>query len=303
MNPPRRGLRRRNGHRLRGSTSTLAALALIVVGAFASGCDQLSARRHIQNGTSLYEDDKYEEAAAEFEAGLALEPSLAVGQYNAGLTYYKLFRAGVDTPENKAFAEKAVAHFQAWLKSNPKDRETQEIVSEIWVNSKDYEKALAYWQAEHDAQPREAGPITQLASINFKAGRFDETVKWYVTAADVEPKLADKVLAFLSVGRLARLKLDEGKTFGEDRVRMADLGIAALQKAAELDPKNIEAEFMQGVLYNYRSLAHGAFWAGAVDRAIGQHHSARGRVLREEARKAQGQAAPAPQPGSGQAGG
>lgn len=269
----------------------------------ATGCDQISARRHIQRGTSLFEDDKFEEAAAEFEEGLKIEPNLEIGHYNAGLTYYKLFRPGVDAPENKAYADKAVEHFQAWLKGNPTDTDTAEMISEIWVNNKEYEKALAYWQGEHDAHPKDPNPIKQLASINFKASRFDETVKWYVAEAEVEPKVPDKVIAYLSVGRLAFLKLgDTTNTLGEDRIRIADLGIAALQKAADLDPKSIEAENMQGALYNFRALAHGAYWGGAIDRAIALHHQSRGRVLREEAKKAQ-QAAPAPQPGPGQAGG
>jgi tetratricopeptide (TPR) repeat protein len=291
MNPARRGFGR------------LASVALLLAATFtATGCDQLSARRHIQRGTSLFEDEKFEEAAAEFEEGLKLEPNLAIGHYNAGLTYYKLFRPGDPSAENKGYADKAVEHFQAWLKDNPNDTDTAEIVSEIWVNNKDYEKALAYWQGEHDAHPKDPNPIKQLASINFKAGRFDETVKWYVAEAEVEPKNEDKVLSYLSVGRLAFVKLGDAGMQGEDRIHIADLGIAALQKAADLDPKNIEAENMQGALYNLRSLAHGAYWGEAIDRAIALHHQTRGRVLREEAKKAQ-PAAPAPQPGPGQAGG
>src|SRR5262245_24585274 len=119
MNPARRGFRRFS------SASCVFSVAILAVSALTTaGCDQLSARRPIQNGTNLFEDDKYEEAAAEFEAGLKLEPNLDIGHYNAGLTYYKLFRAGVDTPENKGYADKAVEHFQAWLKTNPSDLET-----------------------------------------------------------------------------------------------------------------------------------------------------------------------------------
>jgi len=297
MNPARRGFRRF------ASVAVLLSAALIVVPGL-SGCDQISARRHIQKGTGLYEDEKFEEAAAEFEEGLKIEPGLAVGHYNAGLTYYKLFRPGVDTDENKGYADKAVEHFQEWMKANPTDTDTAEMISEIWVNNKEYEKALAYWQGEHDAHPKDPNPIKQLASINFKAGRFDETVKWYISEAEAEPKKEDQVLAYLSVGRLAFLKLgDTTKTLGEDRIHIADLGIAALQKAADLDPKSIEAENMQGALYNFRALAHGAYWGGAIDRSLALHHQSRGRVLREEAKKAQ-QAAPAPTtPAPGQAGG
>ncbi len=276
------------------------ALALVAALTFVTGCDQISARRHIQKGTALYEDNKFEEAAAEFEAGLAIDPSLEVGQYNLGLTYHKLFRPGDPTDENKALADKAVAAFQAYLTSNPTDSETAQLVSEIWVNNKDYEKALAYWTAEHGRNPKNTSPIKQIASINFKAGRFDETVKWYSVLAEAEPAVTDQVLAHLSVARFAYVKLaDTTKVLGDDRIHIADLGLAALEKAAKLDPKSIEAETMQGALYNHRALAHGAYWAGAIDRAIGLHHQSRGRVLRDEAKKAQGTPAPAPTPAPG----
>jgi tetratricopeptide (TPR) repeat protein len=285
-----------------GSLLLVTVVGLVFVG----GCDELSARRHIQRGTALFNDDKYEEAVVEFKAGLAMDPDLDIGHYNLALTYYKLFRPGDTAEENRGFADSAVQHFQAWLASNPTDTDTQHLISEIWVNNQEYEKALDYWASEHEARPKDTEPIKQIASINFKAGRFDDTVKWYEVEAEVEPILADKVLSYLSVGRFAFIKLGDTRgTLGEDRIHIADLGIAALQKAAELDPTSIEAENMQGALYNYRALAHGAYYGGAIDRAIALHHQSRGRVLRDELKKAQKQApAPAPAPGgAGQAGG
>jgi tetratricopeptide (TPR) repeat protein len=296
MNPARRGFRR------------FWPIAALFVAAGLGGCQQLSARRDIQNGNSLFEDEKYEEAAAAFEAALELEPHLDVADYNAGLCYYKLFRPGTaptssEFKKNKGYADSAVKHFQAWLQSNPDDNDTAELISEIWVNSGDYDKALAYWQGERDAHPKEARPIKQIASIYYKQNKFDETAKAYSDEATVEPAVADQVTAYLQVGRLAFQRLsDFQKVQGEMRIHYADIGISALQKAAALDPHSIEAESMQGALYNLRALAHGAYWAEAIDKAIALHHTKRVSVIREEAKKQQ-PASPAPQPGPGQAGG
>jgi tetratricopeptide (TPR) repeat protein len=296
MNPARRGFRR------------FWPVAALVVAVALGGCKQLSARRDVQNGNSLYEDEKYEEAAAAFEKALSEEPNLDIANYNAGLCFYKLFHPVSDPklPEykkNKALADKAVEHFQAWLQSNPEDNDTAELISEIWVNSGDYDKALAYWQGERDAHPKEPRPIKQIASIYYKQNKFDETAKAYMDEAKVEPAVADQVTAYLSVGRLSYQRLlDTTKVLGQERIHYADVGIGALQQAAALDNHSVEAESMQGALYNLRALAHGAYWAEAIDHAIALHHTHRVSVIREEAKKQQA-ASPAPQPGPGQAGG
>jgi tetratricopeptide (TPR) repeat protein len=296
MNPARRGFRR------------FVPVAAILVMSVLGGCKQLSARRSVQNGNSLFEDEKYEEAAAAFEEALTTEPNLDIANYNAGLCYYKLFHPVSDTknPEykkNKDLADKAVTHFQAWLQSNPDDNDTAELISEIWVNSGDYEKALAYWTGERDSHPKEARPIKQIASIYYKQGKFDETAKAYIDEAKVEAQVVDKVTAYLEVGRLSYQRLlDTTHVLGEMRIHYADVGIGALQQAAALDPHSVEAESMQGALYNLRALAHGAYWAEAIDKAIALHHTHRVSVIREEAKKQQA-ASPAPQPGPGQAGG
>ena len=299
MNPARRGFKR---------FWPVAAL-VVTCGAFGlGGCQQLSARRDVQNGNSLFEDEKYEEAAAAFEDALAKEPNLEIANYNAGLAYYKQFHAvsnpkSPDYDKNKKIADKAVKHFQDWLQANPDDNDTAELISEIWVNSGEYDKALAYWQGEHDAHQKEARPFKQIASIYYKQNKFDETAKAYMDEAAVEGQVADQVTAYLSVGRLSYQKLsDFQKVVGEERIHFADVGISALQKAAALDPHSVEAESMQAALYNMRSLAHGAYWAEAIDRAVALHHTKRVSVIREEAKKQQ-QANPAPQPGPGQVGG
>jgi tetratricopeptide (TPR) repeat protein len=288
MNRARRGFRRP------GSFSWTVVGSVLVVAALGAGCDQISARRHIQAGTNLYEDEKYEDAAKEFEAGLQIDPDLDIGQYNLGLTYWKMFRPGDAEPANKAYADKAVEHFQRWLKDNPHDTETQELVSELWVNNEEFDKALSFWEHEHEARPQDTDPLNQLATINFKAGKFEQTVHWYGVLADAEPKVKDKVDAYIAIGRFAYVRLSDPKTVGEERIHVADLGAQGLQKAAEIDPKNIEAENLQGAIYNYRALAQGPYWAVAVDRAIALHHQSRGRVLRAEAKKAQDQTAPTP---------
>ena len=245
MNRARRGFRRP------GSRSWTVVGSVLVVAALAAGCDQLSARRHIQDGTSFYEDEKYEEAAKEFEAGLQIDPDLDIGQYNLGLTYWKMFRPGDPAPENKAYADKAVEHFQLWLKDNPHDtRHPAAGVRAVGQQRGVREGHLVLGARARGPAPGHR-PAQPARRHQLQGRQVRETVNWYGALADVRAEGQGQGRR-LHLDRPVRVRPPEryAKTVGEERIHVADLGAQALQKAAQLDPKNIEAENLQGALYN-----------------------------------------------------
>jgi len=285
---------------------TYALMALLAIAFLASGCDELNARRLIKVGNKEYKDGRFEEAAKVFNEALELAPELVIADHNLGLTYNKLFRPGDTSPANKAIAAKATEHLAKYLDKYPNDVPIRDMLTRIWIDSGDFTKALAYWQKEHDADPKNADVLEKLAGINFKAGNWEESVHWYLQEADVSPDAPGKVSAYLNIAKLGWNKLsNREKTVGVERVRIADISISALQKAEALSPDNIEVEGYMASIYEFRSVAHGASWAGAIDRSATQAYRARWRVLKEAADKAakqnaaQGAApatAPAPAP-------
>ena len=128
----------------------LALLAFIFLG---TGCDELNARRLFKEGSKLYKDGKFEEAAVVFEEGLKLSPDLPAVHHNIGLVYYKMFRPGDETPENKAVAGKATQHLAIYLQAKPDDVIIRDMLTRVWIDSGDYQKALDFWQKEHDKDP------------------------------------------------------------------------------------------------------------------------------------------------------
>jgi tetratricopeptide (TPR) repeat protein len=270
----------RKGHVL----ALLALLAFVFLG---SGCDDLNARREIKEANRLYKDGKFEEAAAHFESALQKVPELALAHHNLGLTYYKMFRAGDETPANKAVAGQATEHLAKYLESFPDDLHIRDILTRVWIDSGDYPKALAFWQKEHDADPKNRDVIEKLAGIHFKAGNWEQAMTWYQKEAEVSPDDAGRIAAYLNIGKLAWNKLsNREKTTGAERIKVADLALSALQKAEALDSRSMEIEGYLASVYEFRSLAHGVSWAAALDRASTQAHRAKWRVLKEEADKA-----------------
>jgi tetratricopeptide (TPR) repeat protein len=262
------------------------------------GCDGLQARKYVQEGNFLYKEARFEDAKVLFEKALALVPNLEIAHHNLGLTCAKLFKAGVDKPENTTFADCATHHIQVYLDRHPKENKLRDKMTTIWLNSGLYDKALSYWQDQFKVIPPDAGAdiqkreITQrIAGINFKAGRWKDAMEWYVKAAELAPDGPGKVNSYQSVGNVAWATMrNRDKNYGDERIDAADRGLSALEKAAEIDPKKPEIRALIAALYNFRALAQGSAWGAAIERATAQDHDRRRRVLSEEAKKAQSMA-------------
>jgi tetratricopeptide (TPR) repeat protein len=244
----------------------------------------MSARRDIQRGNALYEDGRYEEAVLAYERALD-RVSLATGHHNAGLAYSRLFRPGLDSEDNAAYAERATAHLAKYLESEPDDPVIASLMTRIWMDSGRYELALAYWEGLLAEDPTDLDVISSLAGINRQAGRWEESIRWLYRKADAEQTDDGKVGAYTEIARLCFSRLDSStERPGElARLELADAGIAAMQKAEALAPDSTEVHGYLGSLYERRSLAHGASWAQVVDLASAQHHRRRWRALQEAA--------------------
>ena len=200
---------------------------------------------------------------------------------------------------NNAIADMTAQHFGVWLKANPKDAETRGLMTQVWMDSSQYQKALDYWTAMLAEKPNDSEIMGALAGINLKAGDWRKSIEWYTKVAEASTDESAKVAAYQFIGNVAWSKLNSKTLTIPESVELADRGIGALQKAAELQPKNPKLFGLMGSIFNFRSLAQGASWAAGLDRATAQDLQIVSRVLSEEAKKAQGldnPATPTPAP-------
>jgi len=193
-----------------------------------------------------------------------------------------------------AIAQRATEHFQTWLKANPKDDETRKQMTQVWIDSEQFEAAIKYWETELQAKPNDAEVMGNLAGINLKAGDWRKSIEWYTKVAEVASDAGNKVGALQFIGNVAWSKLNSKSLGPAETVELADRGLEALQKAAALQPKNPKLLGLQASIFNFRSLAHGASWAAAIDRASAQDLQKASRVLSQEAKKLQEQQSPTP---------
>ncbi|HEX7841274.1 MAG TPA: hypothetical protein VF469_27540 [Kofleriaceae bacterium] len=230
-------------------------------------------------------------------------------------------------------ADLAAQHFQIWIKSQPNDDQLKKQLAEaaedlesakkadnksaistaqhrvddlqtkdqtrkqmtlLWTDSDQYRKALDYWEGLLKDKPNDGEIMGVLAGISLKAGDWRKSIEWFNKVAEVTNDPSSKVAAYQFIGNVAWSKLNSRTLIGAEAVELADRGIGALQHAAEIQPKNPRPVGLAASIFNFRSTAHGASWAAAIDRATAQDLLKLSRVLADEAKKAQGQATGAP---------
>lgn len=257
-----------------------ALVALLGLSLGSVGCEGFNARRKIQEAGRNYEKGKYEEAAALYEEALASQPDLEIGHHNAGLAYRQIFlRAQADPDakqeEVKAAANQAAEHFLVYLEKNPDDGTIIGLMTKLWLDSGQHPKAIEFWEKRLESEPKSTEVLGILAGINRQAGNWDKSVQYFQRQAEVEPSADAKAAAHSNVAKMAYHKLRDKKVVGHERLRVADVGIAALQKATKLDISlkiQVEVQTYLATLYNYRALAHAASFGRLADQASADFH-------------------------------
>jgi tetratricopeptide (TPR) repeat protein len=273
----------------RAVSFVLVALALVML----SGCDELSARSHVQEGNKDYGEQRYEKAVEHFEAALRKSPNLEIAHHNLAIAYTRLFKPGLETPENKAIADKAATHFAYWLDRHPDDVKIRRLLTGLWIDSGDYPKAIEFWKKEHDKNPKARDVIQTVANIYLKSGDWRTALEWYQKDVDTAADAPGKVAAYTSIANVAfgRLFGKRGVVVGLERTEIAEIGLEATGKGLELDPKAVNLWRTSRQLWKDRGYASGTSWANAISDAEAQVFDQQARVLAAEAKKAQDAAA------------
>jgi tetratricopeptide (TPR) repeat protein len=280
-------------HLRRSPLLLVAALLLGLVGT--TGCEEISARRAVQEGNKQYEKGEFEKAAQLYEEALQKAPHLDTAHFNAGLTYKKMFQPGKEDPkqpgkpdlENLSFAKKAADHFLAYLSVHPKERDIITLLTDVWTKAEDYDSALAYWQRELDKEPKNTEIIGIMAGINRQAGRFDKAMEWYLRQVELETDPQAKAGAYKAIGSLmvSRLKNRTHEVLAYERLEIADTGVGILQKAAALAPEDADVQTALGFLYGERALAQSTTWAQITEVAAARHHYKKWAELNKKAQQ------------------
>jgi tetratricopeptide (TPR) repeat protein len=200
-----------------------------------------------------------------------------------------------------ALADMITDNFNKWLQTHDDDAETRALMTQVWLDSNQYDKAIAYWTGllqKNPPDPAVKGNIMgALAGIELKSGNWRKSIEWYLKVADLSTDSSAKINALQFIGNVGWAKLNSKTLSQPESIELADRAIGALQKAAELSPQNPKFVGLQASIFNFRAMTQGASFAAAIDRATAQDLQHKSRVLADEAKKAQGLAIPSPKTG------
>jgi tetratricopeptide (TPR) repeat protein len=268
-----------------------ALIAVVLVGG--AGCDEIDARRTIQKANGEYENARYETARDLYEDALKKSPDLEIGHHNLGVTYYRLMKRHDDSGPNQDVARKAARHLKVFLDKHPRDDKVRNLISDIFGEVKLYDEGIAFWQERIERVPdEEIFALGVLADFYYKKNDWQHAASQLDRKVEISTTANDKASAHLQIGQmlwsLLFEKKDHGGIHGEERVRMADRGIASLQKGLALEPSlalRVELTYYSAMLNQQRAIAAGSRLAYQVDLANYQNYMRSWSVLREEVKK------------------
>jgi tetratricopeptide (TPR) repeat protein len=156
----------------KANLSIVAGLAVLAL--FATGCEKLRARDHLNKGVQAFKTAKYTQAVDHFKEAVQLDPDFATARLYLATAYMSQYIPGAESPENQQNAKAAEQEFLRVLEKDPK--------STVAISSL---ASLHYNQAQGN-QPLEK-----------KMEQLDEAKKWYTKLAEVE---ANNKEAYYSLG-------------------------------------------------------------------------------------------------------
>lgn len=256
------------------------------------GCSELRARQLAREGNRHFQAGNYRSALQSYEASERLYP-LPVVALNKGLACRQLLLPGAKSPENERAVECALSAFENLKKLSPGDERANQLYLQTLFDADRFEQLARIFEADLAQSPDDPAAINALVQVYSRWGRWDEALRWILERAKRQPNDAE---ARYAVGVFIYNRLFEkgggpdksgydprphaepkpapafapGDIVGSERLRLADEGIAQLEKALELRANYADAMTYLGLLYRQKSFAYfeqPEQWQAAVDAA------------------------------------
>jgi tetratricopeptide (TPR) repeat protein len=238
-------------------------VAFVVIG---QGCTSFKERILLRKGNELYAAQKYEEAIAQYEELIKIDPKNWDGNYLMAVSYLALYHPGSDHPKDKAYAEKGLAAFERTLAltpPSPEDREkTEKFYLSFLSSTGDKEKAIAYLETQLATRPSDLALINQIATLYQKNGNFPKALEYFEKRAAMDPSNKEAWYT-LGVNCWARSYHGGVAVSQQEREQVVDKGIVALEKALAIDPNYFEALSYINLIYREKAKALAAIGQNA----------------------------------------
>lgn len=230
------------------------SILLLSCAVAAHGCHSVEARLTAREAAEAYRNGDFAGSAALYAQAVQLAPGLAALELNRGFALLALARDKPRDPTSSAWQADAAGAFDRYRQLRPADPRGRTFLLETLVEAKAYDLARRYLAPDLDADPPRRDALGAIAQIAAKLGRLDDALAWNQRRASTTPPDPD---AYQAIGALIweHLHGHPGPP-GDQRLALADRGIAALTRASELRPEAAEPLTFLSLLYRERAAAH-----------------------------------------------
>jgi tetratricopeptide (TPR) repeat protein len=268
-------------------------ILLLVTLTFTFGCSELRARQHAREGNKHFREGHYAAAVEAYSASEALHP-LPVVLFNKGLACRQLMLPGAKTERNDRAVDCALAAFSRMKQLNPADPRAERLYQQTLFDADRFEALARIYEQALAQDPKDPIALNAMIQVHARWGRFSEALRYTIERAERRPDDAEAQYAvgvfvynrlFEKGGGTDKSNFDPrsegldakatptfapGDIVGEERIQLADRGIAYLKRALALRPNYADALTYLGLLERQKSFAffdRPAQWQATVDSA------------------------------------
>lgn len=213
-------------------TRIVIVLAILVV--TASGCglvNRIRSKNQLNEAARAYREGHFEEAEQYSRRALELDPESKTAPAFIARTIHAQYRPGVQTPENIAKAQEAIAAYQRILEKNPKNDEAYKAIAYLYGAIKEDDK-LKSWISARANDPN-TEPVKRSEAYVVLASR-DWDCSFKIT------ELPSNKTTTLGAGNRATVsykKPADSKDF-ETAQACVKRGLEEIENAIKLDPNS-----------------------------------------------------------------
>ena len=197
-------------------------------------------------GVAAYKESRYEQAMQHFEKAVELDPENINAHMYLATVYTNQYIPGVDTEENVALAEKAIAQYQKALDLNSNTQQkvnSAKGIAYIDLNMKKWDESRKYYQMAADMDPNDPENFYSMGVIDW--------TRCY------QPRMeARSLLDMKPDQQLSSKNPKQKKLCDELRARnwsVIEDGMTNLDKAIQLRPAYDDAMAYMNLMYRERA--------------------------------------------------
>ncbi len=242
--------------RQRIGVAALGALFVILLTGCETVVNRLKANYAVKQGNDLYKAQGYLKSIEWYRYATYLNPDLEVAYKNAAFAYMGEYKPGSKHPKDLRYAQGAIDNLTRYLERVPGDRDVENYLLTMYLQTERYDEAAAYFQEQlkaRDSDPAVASEMMlRIGMIYAKKGDFESSLEWYKKRAEIEK---DNPEALYTIGVLCWDKVFHSPlTIDFDRRKqLIDMGLDYLTRATSIRDNYFEAVAYINLLYREKA--------------------------------------------------